>query len=65
MHLYMDRSRSTMMQRNKEAAGPRRPETPSWLAGAMIGLTISTLATSAIMLGASVAMGQAVTRGGK
>jgi hypothetical protein len=54
-----------MMRRGKEAAGPRRPETPSWLAGAMIGLTISTLATSAIMLGASLAMGQAVTRGGK
>jgi hypothetical protein len=54
-----------MMQRSKEAAGPRRPEPPSWLAGAMIGLTISTLATSAIMLGASLAMGQAVTRGGK
>ena len=28
-----------MMRRSKEAAGPRRPETPSWLAGAMIGLT--------------------------
>ncbi len=54
-----------MMQRNKEAAGPRRPETPSWLAGAMIGLTISTLATSAIMLGAGLAMGQVVSRGGK
>ena len=52
-----------MMRRSKEAAGPRRPEAPSWLAGAMIGLTISTLATSAIMWGASLAMGQAVTRG--
>jgi hypothetical protein len=28
----------------------------------MIGLTISTMATSAIMLGATMAMGQAVTR---
>jgi hypothetical protein len=65
MHLYLDRSRLTMMRRSKEAAGPRRPETPSWLVGAMIGLTISTLATSAIMLGASLAMGQSVTRGGK
>jgi hypothetical protein len=65
MHLYVHGSRLTMMQRNKEAAGPRRPETPSWLAGAMIGLTISTLATSAIMLGAGLAMGQVVSRGGK
>ncbi len=51
-----------MMRRSKEAAGPRRPDTPSWLAGAMIGLTISTLATGAIMLGAGLAMGQSVTR---
>ena len=51
-----------MMRRSKEAAGPRRPENPSWLAGVMIGMTISTLATSAIMLGAGLAMGQAVTR---
>jgi hypothetical protein len=52
-----------MMRRSKEAGGPPRPETPSWLAGAMIGLTISTLATGAIMLGAGMALGQAVTRG--
>jgi hypothetical protein len=52
-----------MMRRSKEASGPRRPETPSWLAGAMIGLTISTMATSAILLGAGLALGQAVTRG--
>jgi hypothetical protein len=29
----------------------------------MIGLTISTLATGAIMLGAGLAVGQAVTKG--
>jgi hypothetical protein len=29
----------------------------------MIGLTISTMATSAIMLGTGLALGQAVTRG--
>ncbi len=52
-----------MMRRSKEVSGPRRPEMPSWLAGAMIGLTISTMATSAIMLGAGLALGQAVTRG--
>ena len=54
-----------MMQRSKEAAGPRRPETPSWLAGAMIGLTIYTLATSAIMLVPTPWMGQVVSRGCK
>jgi hypothetical protein len=51
-----------MMRRSKEADPPRRPE-PSWLAGAMIGMTISTLATGAILLGAGLAIGQAVTRG--
>ena len=50
-----------MIRRSKEASGPRRPEIP-WLAGAMIGLTISTLATGAMMLGAGLAIGQAVTR---
>ena len=52
-----------MMRRSKETAGPARPETPSWLMGAMIGLTISSLATGAIMLGAGLAIGQAVKRG--
>jgi hypothetical protein len=51
-----------MMRRSKEADPPRRPE-PNWLAGALIGLTISTLATGAIMLGAGLAVGQAATRG--
>jgi hypothetical protein len=51
-----------MMRRSKETSGPRRPA-PPWLAGAMIGLTISTLATSAIMLGTGLAIGQAATRG--
>jgi hypothetical protein len=51
-----------MMRRSKEAEPLRRPEL-SWLAGAMIGLSISTLATGAIMLGAGMAIGQAVTRG--
>lgn len=50
-----------MMRRSKEQAGPRKPEAP-WLAGAMIGLTISTLATGAMMLGAGLAIGQAATR---
>lgn len=49
-----------MIRRGKETAGPRRPEAP-WLAGAMIGLTITTLATNAILLGAGLAFGQATT----
>jgi hypothetical protein len=52
-----------MMRRNKESAGPQRPEAPSWLVGAMIGMAISSLATGAIMLGAGMAIGQAATRG--
>lgn len=51
-----------MMRRSKESGGPpRKPEVP-WLAGAMIGLTISTLATGAMMFGAGLAVGQATTR---
>jgi hypothetical protein len=33
------------------------------MAGIVIGMTITTLATSAIMLGAGLALGQAITRG--
>ena len=51
-----------MMRRGKEADVPRRPETP-WLAGAAIGIAISTLATGAMMLGAGLAVGQAIIRG--
>jgi hypothetical protein len=51
-----------MIRRGKEPANPRKPETP-WLAGAMIGLTISTLATGAMMLGVGMAIGQASTHG--
>ena len=48
-----------MMRRSKEASGPPgRPET-SWLAGAMIGMTITTLAAGAMMLGVGMALGQA------
>ena len=48
-----------MMRRSKETGGPpNRPE-PSWLAGAMIGMTISTLAAGAMMLGVGMALGQA------
>jgi hypothetical protein len=51
-----------MMHKGKEAGGPRRPETP-WLAGAAIGVAISAIATSAILLGAGAALGQLVIRG--
>ena len=47
-----------MMHRGKEAGGPRRPE-PQWLAGAAIGMAISTLATGAMILGAGMAIVQA------
>ena len=47
-----------MMRGGKEASGPQRPETP-WLAGAAIGIAISTLATGAMMLGAGLAIVQA------
>jgi len=50
-----------MMRRSKEQAGPRREE-PPWLAAAMIGLTISTMASSVMILGAGMAIGQAMTR---
>ncbi len=51
-----------MIRRNKETGGPpSKPEVP-WLAGAMIGLTIATLATGAMMFGAGIALGQAATR---
>ena len=47
-----------MNRRAKEAGDPRRPETP-WLAGAAIGITISTLAAGAMLLGAGMAIVQA------
>jgi hypothetical protein len=51
-----------MMHRGKEGGGPRRPEIP-WLAGMMIGLTISAIATGAMMMGAGMAIGQTAIRG--
>ena len=50
-----------MQTRFKQPIGEERP-TPSWLAGIMIGMTVSTLATGAMMLGAGLAIGQAITR---
>jgi hypothetical protein len=49
-----------MMRRGKEATDPRRSETP-WLAGVAIGIAIQTLATSAMLFGAGLAIVQAPT----
>jgi hypothetical protein len=50
-----------MQTRFREPIGAARP-TPSWLAGIMIGMTISTLATGAMLLGAGLAVSQAITK---
>ena len=50
-----------MQTRFKNPAGEERP-TPSWLAGLMIGWTISTMATGAMMLGAGMAIGQTLAK---
>ncbi len=45
-----------MMRRGKETGGqPPKPEVP-WLAGAMIGMTITTMAAGAMMWGAGMAL---------
>ena len=49
-----------MMRRGKEAGDPRRPDNP-WLAGAAIGIAISSLATGAMLLGVGLAIVQAPT----
>lgn len=50
------------MLRAKEPVGPRRPE-PPWMAAAMMGLAINTLAAGVIAISAGLAIGAAVTRG--
>ena len=50
-----------MMIRRKETGDPRRPDV-SWLAGAAIGIAITSLATGAMMLGAGLAIVQAPTK---
>jgi hypothetical protein len=49
-----------MPTRFKDPISAGRP-TPFWFAGIMIGLTISTLATGAMLLGTGLALTQAVT----
>jgi len=48
--------------RAREPVMPRQPVTPPWMAGILIGMTITTLATGAILLGAGMAIGQAMTQ---
>ena len=50
-----------MTRRGKEPVLPGRP-TPPWMAGIMIGVTISSLAAGAMLLGAGLAFGQAIIR---
>ena len=47
-----------MMHRGKEASESGRPGNP-WLAGAAIGIAISSMATGAMILGAGCAIAQA------
>jgi hypothetical protein len=51
-----------MRQKNSSGGGPAPLPTPPWLAGAAIGLTILGMASSAIVFGAGMALGQ--TMGG-
>jgi hypothetical protein len=50
-----------MKPRAREPNSPGRP-TPPWFAGIVIGITISTLAAGAMMLGTGMAIGQAIAR---
>ena len=50
-----------MQTRFRDPAGAERP-TPFWFAGIMIGLTVSTLATGAMLLGTGLAITQSVTK---
>jgi hypothetical protein len=46
-----------MLARGKEVGDPRRPGNP-WLAGAAIGIAISSMAAGAMMLGVGLALVQ-------
>lgn len=48
-----------MQPRGRDPSGPQRPTAP-WLAGIMIGMTITSLAAGAILLGTGMAIGQAI-----
>ena len=44
-------------------SGPRPVPAPPWLAGAVIGLAILSIAGSALAMGASLALSQSACRG--
>jgi hypothetical protein len=49
------------LQRSRASADPpHRPPAPPWLAGAAIGLTILTMAASAMTMGTTLAIGRAI-----
>jgi hypothetical protein len=55
--------RKTDMQRQKDTGGqPTPPPVGNWLAGAMIGAAIMTMATQAMMLGAGAAINNATLK---
>jgi hypothetical protein len=56
-----ERRRHAMPTRFRQSTGGGRP-TSSWLAGIMIGWTVTTLAAGAMMFGAGMAVGQAMIK---
>jgi hypothetical protein len=52
-----------MRQKIPSVGGPAPQPTPSWLAGATIGLTILGMASSAIALGAGLALSRSTISG--
>jgi hypothetical protein len=52
-----------MTSRARDTISPGRPTPSPWVAGIVIGMTITTLATAAMMLGVGLAVGQAINRG--
>ena len=50
-----------MQTRFRVLAGAGRP-TPFWFAGIMIGLTVTTLVTGAMLLGTGLAITKAITK---
>jgi hypothetical protein len=63
--------RSTILQRREyyqmkhrsRASGEHRPPAPPWFAAAVIGLTIQTMASSAAVIGAGMALGKVIKPG--
>jgi hypothetical protein len=63
MTMWIER-RKNDMQRMKDTGGKPAPRPAgNWLAGAMIGTVIMTMATQAMMLGAGAAIKDATLKG--